>query len=212
MTKILRPFVAEKRINIPARTSKAFEIQCGQQFRITDVCGAQPADFWALNALDIFEHLSCEHTRPSIERLYPREGDSAYTHHRRPIVTLVKDDSPGEHDMEFAACDKYRYLELGSDESHANCTDNFHMALDKLGLSLPYTPQPWNLFTNFFLHVDGSFDIRAPSSKAGDSVTLCAEMNIYIVISACPQDMNDTCGGEPTDILVEFGESPKKLF
>ena len=157
--------------------------------------------------MDIFEHLSCEHTRPSIQRLYPREGNSAFTNHRRPIVTLLEDNSPGEHDMEFAACDKYRYLELGADESHANCTDNLHKALSELGLSLPYTPQPWNLFTNFFLNSDGTFEVRAPSTKSGDSVTMRSEMDSYVIVSACPQDMNDTCGGNPTDILVEIGVS-----
>jgi uncharacterized protein YcgI (DUF1989 family) len=29
-------------------------------------------------------------------------------------------------------------------------------------------------------------------------------MDAYVVVSACPQDMNDTCGGNPTDIQVEI--------
>ena len=207
MNKLINKFATVKSINVQARTGIGFEVNRGQLFRIIDVSGSQPADFWAFNNLDIFEHLSCEHTRPSIQRLYPREGNSAFTNHRRPIVTLLEDNSPGEHDMEFAACDKYRYLELGADESHANCTDNLHKALSELGLSLPYTPQPWNLFTNFFLNSDGTFEVRAPSTKAGDSVTMRSEMDSYVIVSACPQDMNDTCGGNPTDILVEIGAS-----
>lgn len=207
MNKLINKFTTVKSINVQARTSIGFKVNRGQLFRIIDVSGSQPADFWAFNSLDIFEHLSCEHTRPSIQRLYPREGNSAFTNHRRPIVTLLEDNSPGEHDMEFAACDKYRYLELGADESHANCTDNLHKALSELGLSLPYTPQPWNLFTNFFLNSDGTFEVRAPSTKSGDSVTMRSEMDSYVIVSACPQDMNDTCGGNPTDILVEIGVS-----
>ena len=207
MNKLINKFTTVKSINVQARTSIGFKVNRGQLFRIIDVSGSQPADFWAFNSLDVFEHLSCEHTRPSIQRLYPREGNSAFTNHRRPIVTLLEDNSPGEHDMEFAACDKYRYLELGADESHANCTDNLHKALSELGLSLPYTPQPWNLFTNFFLNSDGTFEVRAPSTKSGDSVTMRSEMDSYVIVSACPQDMNDTCGGNPTDILVEIGVS-----
>jgi uncharacterized protein YcgI (DUF1989 family) len=30
-------------------------------------------------------------------------------------------------------------------------------------------------------------------------------MDAHVVISACPQDMNDTCGGNPTDLRVEVG-------
>jgi uncharacterized protein YcgI (DUF1989 family) len=30
-------------------------------------------------------------------------------------------------------------------------------------------------------------------------------MDAYVIVSACPQDMNLTCGGNPTDIQVEVG-------
>jgi uncharacterized protein len=107
--------------------------------------------------------------------------------------------------MQFAACDRWRYLELGASEDHESCQSNLHAALKSLGLALPYTPQPWNLFTNFFINADGSFSVKAPATAPGDHVVLRAEMDAYIVVSACPQDMNDTCGGNPTDIQVEVG-------
>ena len=71
------------------------------------------------------------HTKPSIEKLFPREGDAAYTNHRRPIVTLLEDRSPGQHDMQYAACDRWRYIELGGPEhaDHASCENNLHQAL-----------------------------------------------------------------------------------
>jgi uncharacterized protein YcgI (DUF1989 family) len=191
--------------HLPARTGKGFRVSRGDLIRIIDVEGQQPADFWALNADDIYEHLSCEHTKPSIEKLFPRTGDAAYTTHRRPIVTLIEDRSPGQHDMQFAACDRWRYLELGAHADHESCQDNFHLALKSLGLQLPYTPQPWNLFTNFFINGDGTFSVMAPATQPGDYVVLRAELDAFIVVSACPQDMNDTCGGRPTDLRVEIG-------
>jgi hypothetical protein len=108
--------------------------------------------------------------------------------------------------MQFAACDKARYKELGVKGRHASCQDNLHIALKSLGLSLPYSPQPWNLFTNFHINRDGTFTIKAPATKPGDNCTLRAEMDATIVISACPQDMNLTCGGTPTDVQVELGK------
>lgn len=191
--------------HVPARTGFGFAVKKGQMIRITDLQGHQPVDFWAFNRRNIYEHLSCEHTKPSIEKLYPHEGDSAYTIQRRAIVTLVEDHSPGEHDMQYAACDKWRYKELGAKGKHASCTDNLHKALKSLKLRLPYTPQPWNLFTNFFINPDGTITIKPPASKAGDYVVLRADMDAYVVVSACPQDMNETCGGNPTDIQVEIG-------
>ncbi len=201
-------FVASKTFVVDARSYSAFEMDEGKQVRFTDLEGAQPIDFWAFNRSDIYEHLSCEHTKPSIENVYPRLGDSAYTNHRQPVVTLVDDNSPGQHDMQYAACDIWRYRQLGWDEEkqgyHDNCQDNLHRGLKNLGLELPYTPQPWNLFTNFFLNDDGSFDVKAPETKPGDNMTLRAEMDCYVVISACPQDMNDTCGNNPTAFQVEL--------
>ncbi|MEM7293724.1 MAG: urea carboxylase-associated family protein [Pseudomonadota bacterium] len=198
----------EQTITVAARSYYAFSLDVGQHVRFTDIEGAQPIDFWAFNRFDIYEHLSCEHTKPQIERVYPSLGDAAYTNHRHAVVTLVADNSPGQHDMQFAACDVHRYRELGWDTKkdgyHANCQDNLHAGLADLDLSLPYTPQPWNLFTNFFLFPDGTFEVKAPATKPGDNMTLRAEMDIYVVVSACPQDMNDTCGGAPGPIQVEI--------
>lgn len=193
---------------VAARSHAAFDADAGQSIRFTDLEGAQPIDFWAFNRANIYEHLSCEHTKPTIEKTYPRLGDSAYTNHRHAIVTLVEDNSPGQHDMQYAACDVYRYRDLGWDEArdgyHANCQDNLHKGLADLGLELPYTPQPWNLFTNFLLLPDGSFEVRAPETRPGDNMTLRVELDVHIVISACPQDMNDTCGGNPSGIRAEL--------
>ena len=191
--------------HVPARSGKGFEVRKGTRIRITDLEGRQPVDFWAFNKEDPLEFLSCEHTKPSIEKLFPRVGDSAYTNRRRAIVTVLEDNSPGQHDMQYAACDRYRYEELGCTEYHPNCTDNLHAALERLGIELDFTPQPWNLFTNFFIDPDGGFTIKAPDSQPGDTIVLDVEMNAYVVVSACPQDMNPTCGGVPTDIRVETG-------
>src|SRR5215470_14605933 len=181
--------------HVPARGRKAVMVRKADLIKITDLRGAQPVDFWAFSRRDMSEYLSCEHTKPSIQRLFPREGDAAYTTHRRPIVTLVEDHSPGQHDMQFAACDKWRYKELGATGRHASCPANLHAALKPLKFELPFTPQPWNLFTNFFINPDGTFTVKAPDTKPGDYIVLQAEMDAYVVVSACPQDMNDTCGG-----------------
>ncbi len=191
--------------DVAARTGLTFSVKSGDLIRITDLEGAQPVDFWAFNAENHLEFLSCEHTKPSIEKLFPHLGDAAYTNRRRKIVTLVADTSPGQHDMQFAACDPTRYAELGVDGEHASCQDNLHKALAGIDIVLDFTPQPWNLFTNFFINPDGTFSIRAPESKAGDYVVLRADMPAHIVVSACPQDQNLTCGGKPTGVRVEVG-------
>jgi len=186
---------------IPARTGFGFQIDKGDRVKITDLEGAQPVDFWAFNKDDFYEFLSCQHTKPSIEKLYPGIGDSAYTNKRRPIVTVIQ-DTAGQHDMQFAACDPTRYRELGFEGEHASCQENLHQTLSSVGHEWPFTPQPWNLFTNFFINADGTFSVKSPETKSGDYIILEANMPSYIVLSACPQDQNLTCGGNPTDVMV----------
>ena len=190
---------------VAARNGRGFEVGAGDLIRITDLEGSQPVDFWAFNKTNHLEFLSCEHTKPSIEKLFPHINDPAYTNQRRKIVTVVDDTSPGQHDMQYAACDPTRYVELGVDGYHESCQENLHKALADFGIEIYFTPQPWNLFTNFFINRDGTITIKAPDTKAGDNIVLRAEMDAYIVVSACPQDLNPTCGGTPTDIRVEVG-------
>ena len=195
----------EKEIFVPAKTGASTTLRKGQLLRLTDLDGRQPIDFWAFFKENPWEHLSCEHTKTSIQRLYPVQGDSAYTNYRRPIINVVEDNSPGQHDMESAACDQARYKELGGTADHPNCQDNLHFELKKLGLELKGVFHPWNLFTNFLLHADGTFTFEAPNTKPGDNLILRAELDCHVVISACPQDITETCAGNPSDILMEVG-------
>jgi uncharacterized protein YcgI (DUF1989 family) len=195
----------EQNYHVPARTGKGFKVRNGDLIRITDLQGDQPCDFWAFCAEDPREFLSPEHTKPTLEKLVPGAGDAAYTNYRRPIVTVVEDNSIGHHDMQYAACDEARYVQLGAPMPHPSCQGNLHVALAALGIDFDAVIQPWNLFTDFRVNPDGTVEIRAPGTKPGENIVLRAEMDAYIVVSACPQDMNLTCGGTPTDLRVEVG-------
>ena len=122
--------------DVAARTGRGFEVEAGELIRVTDLEGSQPVDFWAFSKADHLEFLSCEHTKPSIEKLFPHVGDSAYTNRRRRIVTVVDDTSPGQHDMQYAACDPTRYAELGVEGYHESCQENLHTALEGFGIAL----------------------------------------------------------------------------
>jgi uncharacterized protein YcgI (DUF1989 family) len=119
---------------------------------------------------------------------------------------LLADTSPGIHDTLLAACDRYRYALLGCPDYHDNCTDNLAAALAELGLAVPETPSPWNLFMNIPVHADGSVTFEPPVSQPGDSVLLRAEMDCIVAFSACPQDMVPINGVActPTEAHVEI--------
>ena len=134
---------------VPGRTGYAFEVGLGTKFRLTDLEGMQPIDFWVFNKADPFEYMTMEHTRVHNLSMEVRPGQSAVTSKRRRIVTIIEDNSPGRYDMLIAACDPTRYAELGHEGHHANCQDNLHQALGTYGIELPFSPQPRNLFTHF---------------------------------------------------------------
>ena len=199
--------LAQKRLDyhVPAREGKAFRVSEGELVKVIDSRGGQAVDLFAFNVENVKEYLSAEHTRPSISRLFPKEGDAFYTQERRPILTLVEDHSPGIHDLLYASCNPSRYRELGVEGWHASCEENLRNCMEAIGVPGVEIPQPVNLFTNFRVFIDGRIDIAAPETKAGDYVLLRVEMDCWVCVSACPQDQNATNSGTPTDISVEVG-------
>ena len=176
-----------KQVHVPARRGKAAALNKGQIIRVLNTQGQQVVDTWAFNKNDLTEFMSMEHTRASLCRLIPKVGDALYTNHRRAILTVVTDTSPGIHDTLMAACDRYRYELLGCKGYHDNCTDNLAEGLREFGLKPPETPSPLNLFMN--IPVKGSeyalsFD-PAPC-KPGQYIDLRAEMDCIVALSNCP--------------------------
>jgi uncharacterized protein len=179
----------EALMTIPARRGKAARATAGQHIAVINTHGEQVVDTWAFAADDLHEFMSMEHTRAALGKLIPRTGDILSTNHRRPILTIVEDTSPGIHDTLIAACDLWRYQGLGCKEYHDNCTDNLHAAMKELGLKAPETPSPLNLFMNIPWKQNGEITFEAPVTKPGDTVTFRAECDLVIAFSACPQDM-----------------------
>ena len=102
---------------------------------------------------------------------------------------LIEDSSKGDHDTIMAACDSERYILLGVKEYHDNCTDNLFAAMQGLGLTPPECPSPLNLFMNIPWTPGGGLSFDPPTTKPGDYVTLRAELDCIVAMSACPQDI-----------------------
>ncbi|MGF1594383.1 MAG: DUF1989 domain-containing protein [Kiloniellaceae bacterium] len=193
-----------RRYAVPARQGRAVRVARGQSIRIVNTHGTQVCDTWAFSAANRAEYLSWPHARAWIERVLPRPGDALVTNRRRPILTLLEDSSPGVHDTLIAACDLFRYLTLGVEDYHDNCSDNLRMAMMAIGLTVPEVPQPLNLWMNIPVGDDWGIDWLPPVSAPGDHVLLRAEMDCIVVMSACPQDMIPINGEDMTPVDVEF--------
>jgi len=199
-------------LRIATGTARAFEVHKGQMAEIVTPEGPQVADTWAFALPDLDEFLSTEHTRSCLDRLTPGVGEAFYSNRRRPILTIVEDTSPGCHDLLLSACDVGRYTLLGHQGYHANCIDNLDSALREMGLAAPETPSPVNVFEKVSIDADGKLHIEPPLAKPGESLTLRAEMDLVLVVSACPMDIVLTNGSDrrpkPIDVsIVSANES-----
>lgn len=196
----------ERRTVVPAREGRAVRVAAGQRVSVVDLEGGQVGDVFAFVADDTAtttEHLSAAHTRGATDRLFPSVGQRFVTDRRRPILTLLSDTSPGWHDMLIPACDPARYAALGAEGFHASCADNLHRALADMGLSVPFTPQPVNVFMRIPVEGDGMLRWLPAASRPGDAITFRAETDCVVVVSACPQDLVDINSGDPTPLAID---------
>lgn len=185
--------VAEE-FTIPAAGHGSLALKTGEVFRIVNIEGSQVVDLWAFNQADPSERLSTEHTRSCLEKLIPSVGDELFSSHRRPMLSIVEDTSPGVHDLLLSACDEERYTLLGHVGYHENCADNLRRAMDEHGVVLRDIPSPFNTFENVKVGEAGELSIEPPPVLAGQFISFKAEQDIIAVMSCCPMDLAFTNG------------------
>ncbi len=189
---------------IPARRGKATRLAAGEAIKIINTHGTQVVDFWAFVSSMQTEYVGMEHSRATWTHLFPRTGDPLYTNHRRALLIMEDDTSPGRHDTLMAPCDNERYGLLGCTDYHDNCHDNMHAALAELGITVAYTPASINLFMNIPWTQDGALAFEPALSKPGDYVVLRAQLDCVCVMSACPQDILTINSQAPVEAHFEI--------
>ena len=73
---------------------------------------------------------------------------------------------------------------------------------------MPFTPASLNLFMRVGVGPEGEILRELPVASPGDHVTLRADRDIILVLSACPQDVTPINGPDcvPREIELEFSE------
>ncbi|KZK84462.1 hypothetical protein PsAD46_03433 [Pseudovibrio sp. Ad46] len=191
-----------KHYTLPARTGVAVRLEAGQSLIVVNPTGTQVCDFWAFNPSNLYEYLSMSHCRTALASLVPTVGDILVSNARRSMLTLVRDTSSGVHDTVIAACDHARYQQLGCKEYHDNCTDNLRQALKSIGLEAKVIPDPFNLWMNVPITSARRTEWAAPVSRPDDEIEFRAEVDVLVVMSACPQDVTPVNGENcaPSDL------------
>ncbi len=180
------------------------EVSAGDYVRVVDIEGTQIGDLFAVTAGDHNEYISPSVTRLYNRNLFPDVGQSFYTTADRPILSFTRDHSPGFHDMLFASCNRPWFAGRGFPD-HPNCRDNYFAAARAAGIDHIVQPDPVNIFQNTPPGPDGAFFIGVTMSEPGDFVSLRAEIDCIVVLTACSSER--VLGGKSTPMRLDVYDS-----
>jgi urea carboxylase-associated protein 1 len=189
----------------PAGEPILFQVNRGQTLRIVDLEGNQAADVIFYSRDDLAEHYSATDTMLRQGGIYLSTGTVLYSNEARPMLTIVA-DTCGRHDTLGGACaaesNTVRYA-LQKKFMHS-CRDNYLVALQHADIGLGKRDLVPNI--NFFMNVpvtsEGQLTFADGVSGPGKYVEMRAEMDLWVLISNCPQ-LNNPCNAyNPTPIQL----------
>jgi len=171
---------------IPPRSGVAFELRRGQRLRVIDPEGEQVADLLAFNRDDIGEVLSSGRSLDYASSIFLSTGDALYSNRSRVLLRIVA-DQVGRHDFLLTPCSAEMFRIIYGDEApHRGCFGNLAAALAPFGVTPDMIPTAFNVFMNVRVDGDsGALRVDPPLSRAGDSTTFAAEMDLVIGLTAC---------------------------
>lgn len=179
------------------QTGTAFELQKGELLRVIDLEGEQVADLVAFSRADKQEWLSSGRSIDYANTIYLTKDHILYSNRSRPMFTIVQDDV-GRHDFLLTPCSPETFQIIYHDDSyHPSCFENLHTNLAQFGILPDEIPTTLNLFMNVEVGAEGTLAIKPPLSKAGDAVTLRAEMDLIVGLTACSAEMSNNYRFKP---------------
>jgi uncharacterized protein YcgI (DUF1989 family) len=182
---------------IEPQTGTAFELNKGQQLRVIDLEGEQVADLVAFARKGESEWLSSGRSIDYANTIYLTTGHILYSNRSRPMFTIVTDDV-GRHDFLLTPCSPETFQIIYRNKNyHPSCFENLWKNLERFGISPDSIPTTFNIFMNVQIGADGQLSILPPRSKAGDSITLRAEMDLIVGLTACSAEMSNNYKFKP---------------
>jgi uncharacterized protein YcgI (DUF1989 family) len=171
---------------IPPRSGVAFALRAGETLRVIDPEGEQVGDLLAFNSHDLREVISSGRTFDYASRIYLTKGDPLYSN-RSNVMLRIVEDTVGRHDFLLTPCSKEMFrIIYGDAQPHRGCFGNLAAALEPFGVAPDSIPVAFNCFMNVPVDgVTGEIKVLPPLSKAGDSISFLAEMDLIIGLTAC---------------------------
>jgi uncharacterized protein len=184
-------------VRLEPQTGTAFELKQGQLLRVIDLEGEQVADLICFNRADRREWLSSGRTIDYANTIYLTKGHLLYSNRSRPMLAIIEDDV-GRHDFLLTPCstETFRIL-YRNEDPHPSCFSNLANHLARYDIDPDAIPTTLNLFMNVEIDDAGTLSILPPRSRAGDSITLAAQMDLIVGLTACSAEMSNNYKFKP---------------
>ncbi len=191
-----------REIVVPAKEGRGLHMKAGQLLDIVDLDGQQVGDLVAWRRDDPSEYMSPTHTVSCNTSIMLRKGSRLFTNHRNPIFSIVRDDVE-RHDIIVPCCDHERFAHDFGIHDHPHCLGNLIQARDLLGEKVELHGEwAWNVFMHNHVTPEGKVVTDAAVHPAGSTITLRAEMDAVVLLSACPQDLTPCNAFNPTPMKL----------
>ncbi|WP_156348594.1 DUF1989 domain-containing protein [Sphingomonas sp. Leaf23] len=191
-------------VSIPERSGTAFRLAKGDTLVVIDPRGCQVADLLAFSADDLDEVISSGRTLDYAETIRLTTGHALYSNRSRVMLEIV-DDTVGTHDFLLTPCSYDTFHHFYPDlPPHRGCFGNLAAALEPYGVQPDRIPVAFNCFMN--VPVDGAtgrLSVLPPLSKAGDSITFRAAMDLVIGLTACSAPASNGGSFKPIEYRIE---------
>jgi uncharacterized protein YcgI (DUF1989 family) len=186
---------------IPPKEYLGLELRRGQVLRIVDVEGKQVPDLVCFKLDDPTEKLSCNNSRLIQKRWLLTTGNSLFSDEGNEMLTIVA-DTVGIHHASGGCCNEGANFRRYGVRGSRNCRENLALAATPIGITQKDIPGAFCPFMKVVQYDDGRYEIEEPDSRAGDYLDLRADMDVFVAISNCPQELNPCNGFNPTPLKV----------
>jgi len=191
-----------RHLHLEPQTGAGLIVAQGQRLEIVDPCGEQVSDLVSFAAEDRTEWLSSGRTIDYANTIYLTTGHTLYSNRSRPMWTILE-DTVGRHDFLLTPCSPEtftsRYKTTGH---HPSCFENLVHSLQPFGIAPDSIPTSLNVFMNVDVLPSGELRILPPRSRAGDHITLRAEMDLIVGVTACSAELSNNGRFKPIDVRL----------
>jgi uncharacterized protein YcgI (DUF1989 family) len=191
-----------RHLHLEPQTGAGLIVTRGQRLEIRDPCGEQVSDLVSFAAADRGEWLSSGRTIDYANTIYLTTGHTLYSNRSRPMWTILE-DTVGRHDFLLTPCSPETFTILYKTTGHhPSCFENLVRSLEPFGIAHDAIPTSLNVFMNVDVLPSGELRILPPRSRAGDHITLRAEMDLIVGVTACSAELSNNGRFKPIDVRL----------